>query len=533
MRAPAVDGTPRARALTTGWLVVALVTLAVLVFVALLDSAVHAVVANSDSATVALEGRALAHGNLTLSGWSLSLDSFWTIDALFYAAGVAVLGFVPALNHVVPAAIALGVVLVGAAIAAGGAARRGALVAALCVTVFLTLPAHALAAFLLQGPWHVATTLWCLVAFLALGRGRTRWRYPLAALFLAGGLLGDLQTVGIGVAPVALSGLLAAARTRRWRSALGALGVAGCAVLGAVAVRALTSALGAFSFHEAHHTASLGQMTSDLGHLASWGLALLGVVRGPYDGPALPFPIEAAHLVVALGIIVGLSASLLGSLRGALAGHADPEGRFRLDDLLVLGFLGDLALFEVLTLSKNPGYARYLTPAVIFAVLLAARRAAELADRPAPPRPRRAALAVVLACTIGLAAGLAIDLHQPVPRQPVDPVDAFLLAHHLTEGIGDYWAASIVTLESRGAVTVRPVVADPAGTIVRDGRQSDVGWYRGRAFQFLVYQRAPYGRVSIATVEHTFGRPAHLYALGKYYVVVWPHLLVLPPGQYP
>jgi hypothetical protein len=112
-------------------------------------------------------------------------------------------------------------------------------------------------------------------------------------------------------------------------------------------------------------------------------------------------------------------------------------------------------------------------------------------------------------------------------------VDAFLLAHHLTKGIGDYWAASIVTLESHGAVTIRPVVANASGTIVRDGRQSDSSWYVGQRFEFLVYQRAPYGRVDAATVRSTFGSPATTYTIGKYYVLVWPHLLQLPPGEFP
>src|SRR5579883_2275636 len=50
-------------------------------FLYYLDSA-RGILSNSDGATVALEGQALAAGNLGLHGWSLSLDSFWTIDAV-------------------------------------------------------------------------------------------------------------------------------------------------------------------------------------------------------------------------------------------------------------------------------------------------------------------------------------------------------------------------------------------------------------------------------------------------------------------
>ena len=35
---------------------------------------------NSDGATVILQGRAVASGNVLLHGWILSLDSWWTLD---------------------------------------------------------------------------------------------------------------------------------------------------------------------------------------------------------------------------------------------------------------------------------------------------------------------------------------------------------------------------------------------------------------------------------------------------------------------
>ncbi len=290
--------------------------------------------------------------------------------------------------------------------------------------------------------------------------------------------------------------------------------------------------MGAFSYHESHHTAPPAQMWSNLGHLGHWGAALLGVVRGSYGG-ALPFPIALAHLLVAGGLLLAVARAAVAMILGMLRGKDGEEGAWRLDDLLLLGVVGDLVLFEVLTLSKNPGYARYLTPALILAVVLAARLAGRLAESSWSTMPQRLTIGLVLGCLGAFAAGVALDLRQPVVTQPALPVEAFLSAHHLTHGVGDYWAASVLTLESHGAITVRPVVADPSGTIVRDGRQSDASWYRGQHYQFLVYQRAPFGRVSIGTILHTFGMPAEQYTLGKYYVLVWSHLLTLPPGEFP
>lgn len=501
--------------------------------VLLVGLAAHDVAANSDSATVALEGRSVGQGNLTLSGWSLSLDSFWTIDALFYTAAIAALGFIPQLVEVVPAVIAVSVIGLGAVVASERLPARGKVAAIAVVLAFLGLPNHAFATFFLQGPWHVGTTLWCLAAFIALRDGQLGWRSVAAALFLAAGLLGDLQTLGIGVIPVAGAGLLASARRRDWRAGVLLVAVSASSVLIALVVRKLTSWAGAFSYHESHHTAALPQMWSDLGHLGNWSTALLGIRSGPYGGPSVPLPVEAARLLLAVVILVGFVIALGSVVRGAVMGRSDEHGWWRLDDLLLCGCLGDLCLFEVLTLSKNASYARYLTPAVILAVLLAARIVGRQVAATSTPRVRRASLVAALAIAAGLGAGVTLDLETTSAPQPVAPLDAFLIAHHLTVGIGDYWAASVVTLETHGAVTVRPVVADNTGIIVRDGRQSDRVWYEGRRFQFLVYQRAPYGRVSATTVEKTFGQPSATYRIGGYSVLVWPQRIQLPAGEFP
>ena len=47
-------------------------------------SARHSFAGDSDGATVVLQGQAMGTGNLTLHGWALSLDSFWTVDAVVY-----------------------------------------------------------------------------------------------------------------------------------------------------------------------------------------------------------------------------------------------------------------------------------------------------------------------------------------------------------------------------------------------------------------------------------------------------------------
>jgi hypothetical protein len=496
----------------------------------------HAVPNNSDSSTVVLEGYAMVHGNPLLHNWSLSLDSFWTVDAPFYALGYVLVGLRPILVNFIPALLGVLVIVLGAVIARDGVRGRAAVVATSVVAIFLLLPSHALAYFLLQGPWHIGTALWCLLAFWGLRSGRFGWGWGVAVVLLAAGLLGDIQALVLGVLPIVGAGLIAIARTRAWRSGAAPISAAFAGIGLAEGIREIALRIGTFTFNESHHTAKAAQVTSNIGHLLRWGEALLGIDRGPYGGVHVPLVLELVHLIAAVCILACLVVAAVQLLHGAVLGknRGDAGGAvWRLDDLLVLGIVGDGAVFEALTLSNNILYARYLTVGVIFSIILAARllgRASTALPSGLPSRTAAAA-AVVLAASFG--SEVALELNAPVPAQPVTALDNFLLAHNLRAGVGDYWAASVVSVQSRGEIQIHPVVANLHKIIVPDGRQATASWYEKKDFQFLVYQNAPYGRVDAATVAGTFGTPENTFVIGTYHVAVWGHPITVTGPAFP
>jgi len=515
-----------------------LIILASAAVLALLTSlSQHAVPNNSDSSTVVLEGYAMVHGNPLLHNWSLSLDSFWTVDAPFYALGYLLVGLRPILVNLVPALLGLLVVVSGACIARDGVRGRAAVIAASAVVILLVLPSHALAFFLLQGPWHIGTALWCLLAFWALRSGRFGWGWGAAVVLLAAGLLGDIQALALGVLPIFAAGLVAIARTRTWRSGLAPISAALAGIGLAEGIREIALRIGTFTFNESHHTAKAAQATRNLGHLLRWGEAMLGIDEGPYGGVHVPLVLELAHLLTALCILVCIVVAALRLLRGAVLGQnrgdAGAFATWRLDDLLVFGILGDVVVFEVLTLSNNILYARYLTVGVIFSVILAARILGRASPAIHPGRALRVGAAAAIVLVALLSVEVAIELHAPVPDQPVVALDNFLMAHHLRSGIGDYWAASVVSVQSEGAIEIRPVVANLRKILEPDGRQATASWYAGKHFQFLVYQDEPYGRVDAATVTGTFGPPETTWVVGTFHVVVWAHPIALSGPAFP
>ncbi len=495
----------------------------------------HAVVGNSDGATVVLEGQAMGTGNVLLHHWALSFDSFWTIDAFFYMLGSLVVGVRPLLLHVVPAVLAALVVLTGCSLARVG--RRGVAAVAAVATVgaLLALPGHVLAVFFFQGPLHVGTILFCLLAFAGLRHGRLGWGWAAAVVLLAAGALGDFQTVALGMVPAFVGGLVAMARTRDWRRGITTAAAPVTAGVIAGTVRVVTHVLGTFSIASANPTAPRSQIPVNLGLIGTWGAHMLGLGGGDVGTGGVPGPLGAVHVLGVAAILGGVAVAVVALLRGAVSGSTprspDAEG-WRVDDLLALAFAADLCVFVLFTTSGDQTFSRYLTGAVVFGAVLAGRAVGRVVDHGGPSWLRRSAAVLAVGVVAVFAAGAAFNITGAAPGRPYDQLGAFLEAHHLDHGIGDYWSASITTVSTSDTVRVRPVIANPAGRLVGYQRQSSSTWFAGKSFQFLVYDTAHWwGNVDLTSASATFGPAARTYDVGTYRVLVWdrPLSVLVPP----
>jgi hypothetical protein len=503
--------------------------------------AVHAFRASSDGATVVLEGQAMSAGHLTLSGWSLSLDSFWLVDALFYAVVELFTGLRSVTLYLVPAIIAALVIAMGAWLAGRDQRGAGRVAAVATVVALLAFPSFALSNFFLQGPLHVGTVLWCLIAFAGvssrrLDEGRGGWGLALAVVVLAAGILGDGLTVVLGVVPVFIAGLVAMLRSRRLRAGIPVVSVAVASTVLAWVVRQIAGALGTYSIATNHPTASLSQAVKNVEHIPSWGASMLGIGAGPFGAGKAPAGLEAVHVLGLLVVVAGVVAAVVGLVRGVVKGRAvvpSAPASGMLNDLLVLAFLCALGVFVVLTSGDDSGFLRYLTAPVIFGSVLAGRWLGSLTTAASSLRWRRGEAVLGLAVIAAFAAGSAFNVRDHHPKQPVARLGRFLESHHLRFGVGDYWTASITTVTTQGAVTVRPVIATPSGEVLRYDRQSAASWYSEKSFQFLVYNAGqPWGGVDEISATSTFGPAAHIYSVGSYRVVVWDHPLTVSARGY-
>jgi hypothetical protein len=502
-------------------------------------SARHAYSGDSDGATVVLQGQAMSSGNVTLSGWALSLDSFWTVDAVLYTLVELVTGVRDMLLFLVPAMIAATVVVVGVLLARDGRRGIAGVAAGATVVVVLGLPSHVLANVFLRGPLHVGTALLCLCAFAGLRSGRFGWGWVAGVLCLSAGVLGDFQTAALGLGSVCGAGAVAMLRMRDWRSGVPEVSAAVAALIVAAVVRAASEVVGTFSVNTGHPRASGAQIVTNLHNLPSWGANMLGVGGGQLGNGGVPLALAAVHLIGLLVVTGGIVAGAVAMVSGAIRGRAslvEANEAWRLDDLLVLAVFADIVVFLVLTTSDDPGFLRYLTAAVIFGTVLAGRWVGRLAaSLPSAHRVRTAAGAACLVVVAASTAAFGFTLAAPIPTQPSVQLDSFLEARQLAVGIGDYWSASITTVATEGVVTVRPVIATRAGHVVRYQRQSAGSWYTHEPFEFLVYNTArPWGGIDATSASSTFGPIARSYVIGPYRVLVWRHpVFVSATGRTP
>jgi hypothetical protein len=484
----------------------------------------HIVTISPDGSTVLLEGQALGAGNLTLHGWLLALDSFWTVDAPFYAVGVWIFGVTPLLLNLVPAAIAVLVVVVASRLAADGRDGVPRVAAIVVVLALLALPGPDLTDYLLQGPWHIATALCCLLAYLGASRHRFGWPWALAVAMLAAGLLGDLMILVIGVVPVMCAGLVYMRRARSWRAGLPAFSAGVAGLLVAIAVRELVQLVGTLSLTDRNLALRASLISSNFRHVPSRFAALLGVgsmkLKGITNGPlALQF-FHAVGLAIVVAVVVAAAFGLIRDLGGAAAPVGMRDER-RVDDLLVLGFVADIGFFAFASQSGNLEFVKYLTPGVVFAAVLVGREAGRLVPLLQARGVWRVSVVAMLSICVAFAVDFSLQFGRPAPPRPAYALAQYLRAHGLRHGVGDYWSSSLVTVEADEHVTVRPVTT-LSGKIIQFDRQLDTGWYTGQSFGFLVYDTArPWHDVNATSAIATFGQPTQVVSVGTYRVMTW------------
>jgi hypothetical protein len=482
----------------------------------------------SDRATVILQGQAMSRGNWLLHGWILTRDSLWLSDSLLFALMTPIVGVRPGLLNFEPAVLLALTVAVGMRIAVYGRRGGAAIAGTAVVLALLTFPAHAMAELLLGGETHLSTVLLALVAFAALRRRQIDWRWAIGVAALTVGMVSDLLMVAYGLVPVFLAGLFSMLRERNWRAGIAATSASVVGAVVAAVFTRLAAAAGGFTLGPAVQVVIPHERLANLRRVPHDLASLLGFTHSLYGTGGVPVMLERVHWIAAALVVACSLACLAFFVRdlmrpgrgGSGITLAESESRW-LDSVLLIAMCGPPITFIYLGVAR-PTAARYLYATVVFASVLAGRVVARGWARLPSGWPTRAVIGAAAVISLCFATGLGYVLAQGPAVQATRQVAAFLEAHHLRYGVGDYWSSSIITVETGEAVVVRPVRKEHGGDLGRSYYESAVDWYAGQQFQFLVYAEPDYQGVDGSRATRTWGRPAHEYVVGTYHVFVWP-----------
>lgn len=515
------------RSATRWWMVAAYTLIAAALFAAYFRLSWTAAV-NSDGAADLLQVRDILHGNVLLHGWWLSDASFYTTELPQYAVIEAILGQVPAVEHLAAAMTYTLAVLLAAVLAKGKATGREGAFRMLIAAGIMLAPQPGGATRVGGGAFtldlslgHIGTAVPLLLVWLLIERaGIRRWVPPVVGILLAWVLVADPLVVYVGVAPVVAVYGVAAYRevivARRpiasaWFEITMALSAI-AAVSVAAAVSAVLRSLGGFTVYPAHPLVVSG--SGLVSNVAVTFQSVLTLFGADFLGLPLKFDAYAAMLHV-VGLVLACWAVWLGVRR--FVSRAGP-GR-TVDEILAVAILANLAAFVFSTLAIDPSYTREIAVVLPFA--------AALAGRLLPARLVAARLLPVLAVVL---AGYLVTLGHGVVQAPAPTQDqqiaSWLSARHFRYGLAGYWDASSVTLASRQYVQVRPIDQAPGHEVGAYPWEAKESWYDPTLhyanFVLLDPQSPTYHMDGTAwMVTNTFGQPASTYSVGPYRVLVW------------
>lgn len=489
---------------------------------------------NSDGASNMLQAQSMLHGNLLLTGWWASDVTFYTTELPEYALVELFRGLRPDVVHISGAITYTLIVLLGAMLARGRAKGRDGIIRALLAGGIMLAPSLVGGTnVLLQNPNHVGTAVPILVLLLILDRAPERWYVPVVVcVLLAWTQVADQLTLVAATAPVAAVALVRLLRLALRRLLLRKhgslaeyrydallLAAAGLSVELAKGADAALRNLGGIFTHPLPQqliapTAMIPSNTRVMGQTI---MLLFGATTGKYPYPAPDF--LAWYHLIALALA---AAGLAVAIATFFAKRMD-----RVSQIIVAGIVATVAAGIGGTELPALSHAHEVAILLPFGAVLAGRMLPGLL--PQRWRQGRVVLPAIGVWVAGSLAALCWAGTWAAQAAPNQGLADWLVSHGYTDGLASYWQADSTTVLSGSKVVVAPIV--PAADQPRHW-ESSVDWYdpEKRWANFVIAAARPRsvkgGALSIAAVQHAFGRPEIQYDVGKYVVMVYDYNLL-------
>jgi hypothetical protein len=470
----------------------------------------------SDGGSFALQAWDMLHGNVLLQGWTTGDLSYYTTELPQYALVELAHGLNADVVHIATAMTYTLLVLGAALLARGHAAgREGAVRMLVAVGIMLAPTLGTASATLLSSANHTGTQVAMLVIWLILDRARPRWWVPvLVSVLLAWVQVGDPLVLYEGVMSLVIVCAIRAYQRRgplseSWYELSLAAGAIVSVGVASVTLK-LIHYLGGFVVRPPSATfAVVATLYSNVWVAVESVLVLFGAdFSGEQLGP---------HAAIALVHLVGVALAAWATWRALR--------RFGTQDMVVQVLAVTVVVLLVsYVLRGNPNVAgsnHEIVGVLPIGAVLAGRLLAVVLIR--------SRLIPVLALVGVCYAGTLV--HNVVQQPAYDAnwqLAAWLQANHLRYGLGDYWNANAITLDSGNRVQVR-YVSRIGDKLVERPWYSENSWYDPAQHDatFLVTPGpanacspgTPAGWQAVA--RDMFGPPSGTYRVDGFFVLVW------------
>jgi hypothetical protein len=483
-----------------------------LVLVVLFDAYLHVsktYMENSDEANILLMAHDMLHGNLYLTGWNTSDVPFITTELPEIAVLIGLFGLHLNTAHIAAALTYTIVIAVAMLLAKGRARGPQAIMRMALVLAIMLAPQPGIGVFVLVfSVGHIGTAAPVMLTWLVLDRFglttragimptlRQRWYIPLIVAVLIGwALMADPLVLIVAIYPILVVSLVRVVTgsvigvrhgggLRGLRQALAArwleLSLAAAAGIGYLLVwvggRLLSSAGG---YHQQavpfELDAGVGRWFMQARVVVHGLLEMFGAYFVPgnainYKSPGqfvLAPPLSGFDQALAISRLLCVLLALWGCC--AIARRFFRRDADFISQLLLAGIVLNLVAYIPSTLADHSALnVREIAPVLPFGAVLAARM---LGDRllalgpmirvrlPRISRPLGLRLIVIpLVLLFGwYSFGLFKQADTPAAANPFTGLEQFLEANNLSYGLGGYWDASVITVDTDGAVTIRAV----------------------------------------------------------------------------
>ncbi len=476
----------------------------------------------SDGSVIIQQSWDFAHGNPLLRGWLLPDITFYTIEIPEFAVVELVHGAVDPVVLQFGEALNLTLFVLLAALAAKGSAtgREGAARALIAAGILLAPIPGPNYTLMLGNPDHLATQLALLVVWIILDRAQPRWWVPvIVTALLAWARVSDEIVLLEGEIPLLTVCVMRMLKRRgplrgQWYD----MSLAGAAIaaeaIARLTLRLVRDAGGFTAFPLQMRLAPFHTLFSHIRVTIDSTLILYGANFPGTVGANAPTVMAAVRLV---GVLLAVVAFVYGMRR------------IFVDDLMVqlltVAVGASVVAYTIIGSPSPVGGAHDVMPVLTIGAVLAGRLDAGLLLR--RPAIRPAAISVL---TVWLALSMvfvARDAVQPLPANPSLRLAAWLADHHLTYGLANYYAASLVSVDSGGQVMVAPINRR-GGHLVMSPWNSTTSWYDPASHDatFFIANRmngcpADDAAIWLADAGRAFGPPAHRYSVDGSVVETW------------